>query len=231
MAESRRPFRVETLERGGPRVETADRGSVANHLDRISAELSDLRTIIHELAVRESDRDRQHGGMAMWTGVGAIHEAIVRTRSEISALSSSGPRGHSLYRATDELDAVVSDTESATETILAAAETIDASAGQLVTQLSGEQRDVVMGIHREAIRIFEACNFQDISGQRISKVVSLLRFIELRVASMVDIWGAPEKTETDGAPEARLDATLLNGPALAGDADVVSQDDIDSLFA
>lgn len=231
MAESRRPFRVETSEMGAARGDTADRIAVAGHLDRISAELADLRTIIHELAVRESDRDRQHGGMAMWTGVGAIHEAIVRTRSEINALASSSPRGQSLYRATDELDAVVSDTESATETILAAAETIDASAGQLVTQLSGEQREVVLAIHKEAIRIFEACNFQDISGQRISKVVSLLRFIELRVASMVDIWGAPAASETDKTPEPRLDAALLNGPALAGDVDVVSQDDIDSLFA
>lgn len=230
MAQGRRPFRVETLERGGARVESTDRGAVANHLDRISAELSDLRSIIHELAVRESDRDRQHGGMAMWTGVGAIHEAIVRTRSEISALSTSSPRGQSLNRATDELDAVVSDTESATVTILAAAETIDAAAGQLVTQLSGEQRDVVLGIHKEAIRIFEACNFQDISGQRISKVVSLLRFIEMRVASMVEIWGAPE-AEAVAQTEAGVDAALLNGPALSGDANVVSQDDIDSLFA
>jgi len=231
MAEGRRPFRVEMMDGGKPGMQVTDRGAVAGQLDRISADLADLRAIIQEIAVRESDRDRQHGGMAMWTGVGAIHEAIVRTRSEISALSSNGPRGQSLYRATDELDAVVSDTESATETILAAAETIDAAAGQLIGQLSGEQSDIVMGIHKEAIRIFEACNFQDISGQRISKVVSLLRFIELRVSSMVDIWGTPEKEAGDAAEDPANDAALLNGPALSGDANVVSQDDIDSLFA
>lgn len=208
-----------------------DRGGVSNHLDRISAELADLRSIIHELAVRESDRGTQHGGMALWSGVGAIHDAIVQTRTEIGALTSNGPKGQSLFRATDELDAVVSDTESATETILAAAESIDASAGKLVTQVSGEQRDLVMAIHKEAITIFEACNFQDISGQRISKVVSLLRFIELRVSSMVEIWGGPEKERADATGEQTSDAGLLNGPALAGDVDVVSQDDIDSLFA
>lgn len=230
MAEGRRPFRVETSERGVRGADMSDRGGVASHLDKISAELADLRSIIHELAVRESDRGKQHGGKALWSGVGAIQDAIVQTRAEIGALSSSGPKGQSLFRATDELDAVVSDTESATESILAAAESIDASAGKLLPQLSGEQRDLVMAIHKEAIQIFEACNFQDISGQRISKVVSLLRFIELRVASMVEIWGGAENGGEDAAERAG-DAAFLNGPALAGDVNVVSQDDIDSLFA
>jgi len=208
-----------------------DRVQVASHLDQISAELADLRSIIQEIAVRESDRGKQHGGKALWSGVGAIQQAIMQTKAEIGSLASRGFKGQSLNRATDELDAVVQDTENATETILAAAETIDAAAGALITQLDGDQRESIMEIHRQAIRIFEACNFQDISGQRISKVVSLMRFIELRVTSMVDIWGGPEEVETVDEEKPKTDDDLLNGPALSTDTGVVSQDDIDSLFA
>ena len=209
----------------------SDRAVVANHLDQISAELADLRSIIQELAVRESDRNTQHGGKALWTGVGAIQQAILQTKTELGALAARGFKGQSLNRATDELDTVVSDTENATETILAAAETIDACAGTLLTQVDEAHRESIMEIHRQAIRIFEACNFQDISGQRISKVVSLLRFIELRVTSMVEIWGGPEEVEIAEEVPVDADEALLNGPALAGDDGVVSQDDIDSLFA
>lgn len=208
-----------------------DRTQVAVHLDQISAELADLRSIIHELAVRESDRGKQHGGKALWSGVGAIQQAIMQTKSEIGSLASRGFKGQSLNRATDELDAVVQDTEQATETILAAAETIDAQAGALLTQVDETHREGIMEIHRQAIRIFEACNFQDISGQRISKVVSLLRFIELRVTSMVEIWGGPEEVEAVEEEPENPDDALLNGPALSSDTGVVSQDDIDSLFA
>ena len=80
------------------------------------------------------------------------------------------------------------------------------------------------------IRIFEACNFQDIAGQRLSKVVALLHFIETSIGKMAEIWvDTSAGGEADGSAKLEGDG-LLNGPALAGDQGVVSQDDIDSLF-
>lgn len=38
------------------------------------------------------------------------------------------------------------------------------------------------------VRIFEACNFQDLTGQRITKVVRALSFIEERVDAMMGVW-------------------------------------------
>ena len=86
-------------------------------------------------------------------------------------------------------------------------------------------------IQEQTVRVFEACNFQDLSGQRIRKVVDLLQFVESRIASMITIWrNVGELEEVEEEEVEPSDADLLNGPPLDGDADVVSQDDIDSLF-
>lgn len=138
-----------------------------------------------------------------------------------------------IFRATDELDAVVITTETATETILSSAEAIDAAANELLREVDAAHHDKVAALQEETIRIFEACNFQDLSGQRIRKVVDLLQFIEMRIASMITIWkNVGEFSELNEAePAAEMsDDDLLNGPPLEGDSGIVSQDDIDSLF-
>ena len=74
-----------------------------------------------------------------------------------------------------------------------------------------------------------ACSFQDITGQRTTKVVNVLRYIEQRVNSMVQIWSGDAVDPAATQPlDTRPDAHLLNGPAVAGAG--VSQDDIDALF-
>jgi chemotaxis protein CheZ len=225
MSGSRRPFRVEMAE--GPILVDEASSKVAPHLEKILDELAVLRTLVERLERTEAE------GKSLWNGVETIQQAIKRTRGEIATLKTQGVKGTQLFRATDELDAVVGDTETATETILAAAEWIDEAAGKLLPQLPPEQQEIVDGIHDQAIRIFEACNFQDITGQRISKVVALLQFIEARVGTMTEIWGGIEGIAglEEPLPEPSGDEALLNGPSLAGDAGVVSQDDIDSLFA
>jgi len=151
---------------------------------------------------------------------------------EIANLHAEGSRGEKLVRATDELDAVVADTEEATEAILSSAEAIDSAVGALMARLSGDDLTLAEEIQAQVIKTFEACNFQDITGQRIRKVVKLLNFIEARVKRMTDIWGGAEVVaENSGILPREGDEALLNGPALADDENVVSQDDIDSLFA
>jgi chemotaxis protein CheZ len=225
---AQRPFRVEMAQEVRGAEESADRTAVAVHLETIFSELSGLR-----LAVGRLDRTDAEG-KALWEGVEAIQHAIQHTRREIAALHGEGGPAK-LNRATDELDAVVMDTESATETILSAAEAIDAAAERVAASLTGEDKALLTGIRSEAIRIFEACNFQDITGQRIRKAVGLFHFVEQRVASMIEVWGQVDEMPGAGArpemrPEKSGDDALLNGPALAGIDTVVSQDDIDSLF-
>ena len=82
------------------------------------------------------------------------------------------------------------------------------------------------------MRIYEACNFQDLTGQRISKVVKTLAFVEERVANMMAIWGEAELATLPLPPsiEKQDEGLDLHGPAQAGASDSVSQADIDKLF-
>jgi chemotaxis protein CheZ len=77
--------------------------------------------------------------------------------------------------------------------------------------------------------IFTACSFQDITGQRITKVVRSLKFVEERVNALIGMWGRDElaATQAEAAP-VDADKALLNGPQLAGQG--VSQDDVDRLL-
>ncbi|WP_208998457.1 protein phosphatase CheZ [Roseibium aquae] len=165
----------------------------------------------------------------------AIYEAIAQTKREIATLHhTTGTDGDDMARVTNELDAVVSGTEGATEQILAAAEFIDETANTLSARIDGQDAELANDIQERVIQIFEACNFQDLTGQRITKVVSTLRFIEDRIIQMMDIWGGIESfkdIEIDKKAAAEGDAALLNGPALETDMDVATQDDIDALFA
>ena len=113
------------------------------------------------------------------------------------------------------------------------AETIDDRAGTLAARLKGEDQGLANDIQENIVQIFEACNFQDLTGQRISKVVGTLRFVEERIIKMMDIWGGVETfKEIEVELEHRMgDQGLLNGPALDDDAGIASQDDIDALFA
>jgi len=124
-------------------------------------------------------------------------------------------------------------TETATNAILASAERIDELSSNLSSRLTGGDQEIAREILDQVISIFEACNFQDITGQRIGKVVGAMRFVEERVHHMIEIWGGLESfkdVETLDDARRKGDEALLNGPALASDKGVTSQDDIDALF-
>lgn len=153
----------------------------------------------------------------------ALSEYISNARSEIAALQPGNLETDRIPRAGMELDAIVQQTEEATNTIMAAAEEImgadtsDAEAYQALVQ------DAIM-------RIFEACSFQDITGQRISKVVQTLAHIETRVAELRDLLGVTEddiaaaRAEESDDP----DKDLLRGPALEGEG--IDQSEVDALM-
>ncbi|HEY2135739.1 MAG TPA: protein phosphatase CheZ [Xanthobacteraceae bacterium] len=163
-----------------------------------------------------------------------IHNAISRTKQEIATLHITGFHGESMSRMTHELDAVVSGTEQATQVILNMVEDIDQFASNLIESAPNEAEQVLgRAIQERVVKVFEACNFQDITGQRISKVVNTWKFIENHVEHMMEIWGGMDafKEFIPEAPaEKQGDAALLNGPKLAEDVGHVSQDDIDALF-
>ncbi len=163
-----------------------------------------------------------------------IHDAITRTKQEIAALHGKSFDGAEMARMTGELGAVVGGTEEATQQILEATEAIDQAATALAKVTSPDQQRLLSEeIQERVVSIFEACNFQDLTGQRISKVMATMKFIEHHITVMMDIWGGVDaiKAHAPGAVDDRVgDARLLNGPKLAGDTGHASQDDIDAMF-
>lgn len=167
----------------------------------------------------------------------ALQAAINDTRREIAALRQMGKPPAHLATATDELDAVVQATESATECILSSSERIDHLLGALRNRASADETAGIDEIGEQVTRIFESCNFQDITGQRITKVVNALKFVEARVDRMIEVLGGDDVIEeveqqvVAGASDAQVDdeSHLLCGPQL--DQHKISQDDIDRFFS
>ena len=163
-----------------------------------------------------------------------IHDAIDRTKREIATLHGKSFDGGEMAKVNGELGAVVGGTEQATQQILEAAESIDQAASAMSkVQSADQQKRLADDIQERVISIFEACNFQDLTGQRISKVMTTMKFIEQHINAMMEIWGGVDaiKAHVPAPADTRSDdEKLLNGPKLAGDVGHASQDDIDALF-
>lgn len=142
-----------------------------------------------------------------------MSEAIARTKAEIAAIKPDEESPGKIEDATVELDAIVSTTEQATSEILAAAESVQEIAWTLREQ--GTEASVCDQLDALMTQTYMACSFQDLTGQRIRKIVNVLNFLEARIEAMNLIWGKHESAA--GSAEApSMEASLLNGPALPG---------------
>jgi chemotaxis protein CheZ len=240
MQARRKAFRVETMDRVTGRTIAHVAGHSSAHHDEIMSELRTLRSMVkpHEQVTQQmiDAYKQQIAEAAKLKGeLDLIHDAINRTKREIATVHVTGFEGPEMARVTNELDAIVGGTESATETILSGAEDIEQMASTLVARLKDDQNlALASDIQERVVKIFEACNFQDLTGQRITKVVATLKFIETHIVRMMEIWGgldAFKDIEAEKIAERVGDAALLNGPKVDGEAGHASQDDIDSLFA
>ncbi|MEH3146012.1 MAG: chemotaxis protein [Methylobacterium frigidaeris] len=163
-----------------------------------------------------------------------MKDAIGRTKRDIAMLHRQDNDGKGVRRAADELDAVVEATERAATSILAAVEDIETHASVLKATAKGNDTSSIEAILERTVTLYEACNFQDLTGQRISKIVSVLKFVEDHIDRMIEAWGGLDAFRDligDLAPSNPDDeSSLLNGPKLAEDSGHVDQSDIDSLF-
>ncbi len=148
-------------------------------------------------------------------------DCIQSARQDVSSLSAEEIKSIHIPIATDELDAVVGATEEATGAIMDACEAIEA------VDMPQEAKDKVID---QITKIYEACSFQDITGQRISKVVGALKEIEEKTVELLRTMGVDASEVENKKPvEKEGDDALLNGPALNGQG--MGQDDIDALLA
>ena len=148
-----------------------------------------------------------------------LSDYLDNARAEIAELTPTDIKTARLPRAGQELDAIVRATEEATNGIMESAEAI----------MNAEAEDVATlkeTIDAHCMHIFEQCSFQDITGQRISKVVQTLQHIENRIDALRDIWGVDE--ETAATVNEDPDAELMRGPALDGEG--IDQSVVDELI-
>lgn len=121
----------------------------------------------------------------------------------------------------------------AADTILGTAEAADDSARTLAASLSDEfRRGLAQDIQEQIVRIYEACNFQDIAGQHIGKVIGVLASLEQQIEVVLGRFNSANAAHRAADLPAPVKAHgLINGPKLSGDAGHATQHDIDRLFA
>lgn len=153
-----------------------------------------------------------------------LSHVIAEANAEIVAIRPKEICDLHLPGAADELDAIVAHTEQATNQIFGAVEAIEAVTASIDPAAAEKITEAVT-------QIYEACSFQDLTGQRIAKVLRALREVQTRVGSLLVAFGNQEP-EIDGAkrslPTDGRDGGILHGPALPAAAP--NQADIDALF-
>lgn len=255
MAVQRKRFRIEAIQPGGMPVLDHEGGDAAPHHHQIMSELRAIRTqmashhngpkVEHENDPSPQELTEAQQMLASYRAqieqceklkveLDLIHDAISRTKQEIAVLHGKSFNGDEMAKVTGELGAVVGGTEEATQQILEAAEAIDQAASALGKAMSPDQQaQLSEEIQDRVVGIFEACNFQDLTGQRINKVMTTMKFIEHHINVMMDIWGGVDaiKQHAPAIIDTRVgDARLLNGPKGLDDVGHASQDDIDAMF-
>ena len=168
--------------------------------------------------------DISAGDLRLYQELESLAEYIHSARAELAELRPNEINTDFIPTATDELDAIVGATEVATNAILDAAERLEALAPLLDAEVADRLSEVTT-------TIYESCNFQDLTGQRITKVVKMLKAIEQRVDTLVKVFGTDVRENAAPAPEKAdlTDEDLLNGPQLPATA--ADQDEIDRLLA
>ncbi len=136
--------------------------------------------------------------------VAELSAAIQLTRQEIKELGSQQAHDGGFVPAVDEIEDIFEHTEQAVSDILRAAEAMQASAW--AAREDGTDTDICDRLDKCAIEIYTACTFQELTGQRIAKLISLMSFTEDRVQTMLQRWQDGDEAEVpqaDAVPEAK----------------------------
>jgi chemotaxis protein CheZ len=227
MAEPRKIFRIEETAASRLADNVADPQAPLRHAELLN-ELSALRAMITAAVMRQPGRtqtphcaDTERLTSELNLIVGAIGGSAIKANGAAGLPSDAPPMTRIAY----ELTEVVNSTEQATQKVLAAAEGIDQVAKNLSAALTGKfEQGLALDIQDHVIRIFEACNFQDLAGQRITKVLSILDFVEDHVARVL------EDIARDATAPRRDGAQHLHGPRLGSDSGHVTQAEVDAMF-
>ena len=155
---------------------------------------------------------------------------LERVRKEIAAISRPADEEFQFESMGDQLDAIVKATEKATNSIMQSTESSISTVDKLRASITDPAQIALLDqIVGNGNSILEACSFQDITGQRVSKVVKSVTYVEERINALIDVWGKDEvdNVKVEGK-EKTEDEKLLAGPQMEGKG--LDQAAIDALF-
>jgi chemotaxis protein CheZ len=239
MAVQRKVFRIEERAhwRAAEGIAAARGAEGALQHREFMTQLQALRELIEprtgvDRAALERARAQIAEAQAYKHELGLIYAAVERTRDPMAVLGADAPGSEQTARARRELAAIVGGTERATQSILQAAEEIDLAANTLSASIkNSHEQGLAQDIQDRVVQIFEACNFQDLTGQRVAHVLATLKFVEEHVARLMAIWHDIEEfTPVALGEEADGEQRFLNGPKLPEDRGHSTQDAIDLMF-
>jgi chemotaxis protein CheZ len=203
-----------------------DEISLAERLESIRAERGDAIDVGEISEVVESLMKTMDGDLSaldlqvhqeIYDMVGYIRDV----KQEIALMRPTKIKEEYIPEATDELDAIVNMTATATDTILEMVEGVEEMIPDMPKEMADKTNEAVT-------QIYQACNFQDITGQRIKKIVEALKYIDEKIEKLAVAVGHKPEAEPIDESAAPSDEDLLNGPQLPENA--TTQADIDALF-
>ena len=151
---------------------------------------------------------------------------LEQARAEVAAIATakdSSGADKNVNGLEAELSAITEATEEATNKIMDNAEAVMKLSNRAVDRYLGDN------LVASASNIMEACSFQDITGQRVNKVISAISEVQKRVERLVELLGVDvSQTASTLQEDSRSDAELLAGPQLEGEG--VSQDEVDAML-
>ena len=157
---------------------------------------------------------------------------MTHIRRELAALNAANGRTDLFQSTQDQLDALGGEIAEATERMMAACEGIQDAADAIGAKtnhrgIKAQLKKITAGTGD----IFEACSFQDLTGQRIGKITRIVAAFQTGFHAVTRLAAGKGVGKIKNRHYAidRVDGGItLEGPQINGPA--VSQTDIDSLF-
>jgi chemotaxis protein CheZ len=188
---------------------------------------TDMQSLIEQL-IRVLRARRREAEATLVAELQSISAYIQSVRSDLAMI---GPELKTRYipTAADELEAISETTAEATNRIMDAAESIEA-------MVSGGTAADKEALTAAATRIYEACTFQDLTGQRVRKIVTALHAIEVKIDELIatftarlGVTGVDQATAKVAVRPPEDDGVVrVHGPQLPGVAK--TQAEIDALM-
>lgn len=172
--------------------------------------------------------------------LGELAKFINTARKELREFQPNVLTEHEIPDASDQLDAIVKQTEKSTGAIMDSCEQLELINQRIIDKLISHEPqldedvlasvdDAMMEAQTHVTNIFESCNFQDLTGQRIMKIVKTLKEVERQVLRMVVVFGLQnQNVDEESREKLETEADLLQGPQLPGNS--LEQDDIDDIL-